>query len=255
MPWIAFTRAVSPALTDCELTHIAREPIDAARAAAQHALYERALEALGCTVMRVEAAPEYPDSVFIEDTAVVLDELAIITRPGAESRRGETEAVARALSPFRALHAIEAPGTLDGGDVMLVGRRIYVGRTARSNDEGIAQLAELTAPFGYTVVPVTVQGCLHLKTAVTALDDRRVLYNPVWVELDALAPLEGIAVDRDEPMGANVVRVGGRLLYAEAFPHTLAVLRRHGYDVTTVAADELAKAEGAVTCCSLLVHT
>jgi len=171
MSWMAFTRAVSPSLAACELTHVARTPIQVDRAVAQHARYEDALRRLGCAVQRVAPAPEHPDAVFIEDTAVVLDEMAVITRPGAESRRGETPAVALALEPHRELRAIAAPGTLDGGDVLVAGRRIFVGRTARSNDDGIAQLAALTAPFGYEVIPVEVRGCLHLKTAATALDD------------------------------------------------------------------------------------
>jgi dimethylargininase len=252
MSWMAFTRAVSPSLAACELTHVARTPIQVDRAVAQHARYEDALRRLGCAVQRVAPAPEHPDAVFIEDTAVVLDEMAVITRPGAESRRGETPAVALALEPHRALRAIAAPGTLDGGDVLVAGRRIFVGRTARSNDDGIAQLAALTAPFGYEVIPVEVRGCLHLKTAATALDDGAVLHNPMWVEPAAFAPLTAHAVHPDEPMGANVVRVGERLLYAEAYPRTLAAMRALGYDVVTVPADELAKAEGAVTCCSLI---
>jgi dimethylargininase len=254
MTVIALTRAVSPALAACELTHLAREPIDVARAEAQHADYERALEGLGCTVQRVAAAPSHPDAVFIEDTAIVLDELAVITRPGAASRRAETVAVAEALAAWRPLVTIEAPGTLDGGDVLRVGRTIFVGRSGRSNDDGIAQLRACTSHHGYRVVPVNVTGCLHLKSAVTALDDDTLLLNEAWVAPESFAPLQWVRVDDDEPMAANVLRVGTRLLAAEAFPRTVDILRERGYDVITVPADELAKAEGAVTCCSLLVN-
>lgn len=253
MAVIAFTRAVSPTLADCELTHLDRSPIDVARAIEQHAQYEAALVTLGCTVHRVPAAPDHPDAVFIEDTAVVLDEVAVITRPGAESRRTEVEAVAAALAPYRPLHHIQHPGTVDGGDVMLVGRTLYVGRTPRTNDDGIAQLAEAVRPFGYAVTPVEVQGCLHLKSAVTALDDATVLCNPRWVSPGAFAPLRVVAVDLHEPNAANVVRVGRTVLAAAAYPRTNAALEAHGYALVTVPADELAKAEGAVTCCSLLV--
>ncbi|MBY0491939.1 MAG: N(G),N(G)-dimethylarginine dimethylaminohydrolase [Gemmatimonadaceae bacterium] len=254
MAWLALTRAVSPTLADCELTHLDRTPIDVARAEAQHAAYEQALRSLGCDVRRVPAAPENPDAVFIEDTAVVLDELAVITRPGAESRRSELEPVAEVLATLRPLHRLEAPGTLDGGDVMVVGSTIFVGRTLRTNDDGIAQLRAAVAPFGYRVIAVEVTGCLHLKSAVTALDTDTVLCNPAWVDPAAFAPKAAALVADDEPNAANVVRVGERLLAAEGYPRTNAMLRARGYSVTTVPADELAKAEGAVTCCSLIVR-
>ena len=129
---LALTRALSPRIVECELTHLARAPIDIARAESQHRAYEAALAALGATVLRVTPAPEHPDSVFIEDTALVFDDLAVLTRPGAESRRGEVTAVAQALAPYRALVRIEAPGTLDGGDVFVVGRRVFAGKAPRA---------------------------------------------------------------------------------------------------------------------------
>ena len=257
-PLLALTRAVSPSIVACELTHLDRLPIDTARAEAQHAEYEAALRTLGCEVRRVPAAPDNPDAVFIEDTAIVLDELAVITRPGAPSRRAEVEPVAAILTEYRALARIEASGTLDGGDVMPVGRTLYVGRTPRTNDEGIGQLARLVQPHGYTVVPVAVTGCLHLKSAVTALDDHTVLCNPNWVSPAAFAPHRAVLVDATEPNAANVVRVGTTLLAAAAFTRTNDALRSAGYALVTVPADELAKAEGAVTCCSLVlrrIHT
>jgi dimethylargininase len=254
MPFLALTRAVSPSIADCEITHIDRTPINVARASLQHLEYERTLAALGCDIRHVAPAPQHPDAVFIEDTAVVLDEVAVITRPGADSRRGETAGVVAALQPLRPLVFIDAPGTVDGGDVLVVAHRIYVGRTDRTNDEGIRQFATLTAPFGYEVIPVNVRGCLHLKTAVTALDDHTALINPQWVDAEALAPLDVVPVHADEPMGANVVRLDDVLLYADSYPRTLELLRARGYRVVTVAADELAKAEGAVTCCSLIVR-
>ena len=165
--WIALTREISPALADCELTHLAREPVDVARARRQHAVYEQALAALGCTVHRLAAGDDMPDSVFIEDTAVVVDEVAVITRPGAPSRRAETAAVADALAPYRPLVRIDPPGTLDGGDVLVAGRTVFAGRSARTNDAGIEQLRGALAGFGYTVQAVPVDGCLHLKTAAT----------------------------------------------------------------------------------------
>jgi dimethylargininase len=249
----ALTRAISPRMVECELTHLERFPIDVAAARAQHAEYARALAALGCAVEEVEPAPDFPDSVFIEDTAVVFDELAVITRPGAESRRGETAAVERALAPLRPIVRIEAPATLDGGDVLVVGRRVFVGRTGRTNDEGVVQLRAALAPHGYTVEAIAVTGCLHLKTAVTAVDDRTVLLNPAWIDPRALGGLDCIEVDPAEPMGANVVRVGDALLYGASYPRTRARLEARGYRPVCVDASELAKAEGAVTCCSLVL--
>lgn len=249
----ALTRAISLRIVECELTHLERFPIDVAAARAQHAEYTRALQALGCAVEEVEPAPDFPDSVFIEDTAVVFDELAVITRPGAESRRGETVAVERALAPLRPIVRIEAPATLDGGDVLVVGKRVFVGRTGRTNDEGVVQLRAALAPHGYTIEAIAVTGCLHLKTAVTAVDDRTVLLNPAWVDARALGGLDCIEVDPAEPMGANVVRVGDALLYGASYPRTRARLEARGYRPVCVDASELAKAEGAVTCCSLVL--
>ncbi len=252
--WRAFTRAISPRIVECELTHLARTPIDLAIAGVQHAEYVRALVALGCSVQEVEPAPDYPDSVFIEDVAVVFDEIAVITRPGAESRRGETAAVERVLAPLRPLAHITAPGTLDGGDVFVVGKRVFAGRTGRTNDEGIAQLRAALAGHGYTVEAVAVTGCLHLKSAVTTVDDQTVLVNPQWIDQATLSGLDVIEVDPTEPMGANIVRVGAALLYGASYPRTRARLEALGYSPVCVDASELAKAEGAVTCCSLLLR-
>jgi len=254
-PFLALTRDVAPSMVDCELTHLARTPIDVARARIQHAGYERLLAALGCTVRRVASARSYPDSVFIEDTAVVFDEIAILTRPGAASRRGEVPAVEAALAELRPIARISDPATLDGGDVFVVGRRVFVGRSARTNAEGIAQLGALLAPYGYVVEGVTVTGCLHLKSAATALDEATVLCNPAWVDPAAFAPLRTIAVHPDEPMGANILWIGTGLLYDEAYPRTRSSLEDHGYAMQLVDASELAKAEGAVTCCSLILRT
>lgn len=251
-PWIALTRDISPALQDCELTHLAREPIDLARARTQHEAYERALAELGCDVHRLPAGDDMPDSVFIEDVAVVLDEVAVITRPGAPSRRAETAAVADALAAYRRLVRLDAPARLDGGDVMVVGRALFVGRSERTNMTGIRQLRDALRRYGYTVQAVPVQGCLHLKTAVTPVGDGRLLINRDWVPADAFAAYELIDVDPDEPFAANALRIGDRVVYPTDFPRTRERLEAAGLEVVTVPADELAKAEGAVTCCSLV---
>jgi dimethylargininase len=249
---IALTRDVSPALGRCELTHLARTVIDVDRARAQHAAYEDALRALGCHVERLAAGDEMPDSVFIEDTALVLEEAAVITRPGALSRQGEVEATMLALQPYRPLIQIEPPGTVDGGDILVVGRSIFVGLSARTDAAGVAQLREAAERLGYQVRTVEVAGCLHLKSAVTALDDETVLIQPAWLSPDAFAGFERVAVAPSEPSAANVLRVGARLLAAAAFPRTADLIVERGFDLSTVDVSELAKAEGAVTCCSLV---
>ncbi len=249
---IAVTRPVSPTLAQCELTHLAREPIDVARATAQHADYERLLGSLGASVIQVAAAPELPDAVFIEDTAVVLDEIAVIARPGAASRRAETDAVATLLSTCRPLQSINAPGTLDGGDVIRLGRTLYVGRSGRTNNAGIEQFRRLVAPFGYSVVVVEFAGCLHLKSAATALDEGLLLHNPAWVSADSFAGLEVMAVDDQEPYAGNALRVADTIVYPSEFSRTLERLASRGLRVETLPYDELTKAEGAVTCCSLI---
>lgn len=250
---VAITRAVSPSLAQCELTHLAREPMDVARAQAQHADYLSRLEALGCEVVRAAPAPDFPDAVFVEDTAIVLDEVAVMTRPGAASRRGELAGVAAVLARYRPLVSIEPEATLDGGDVLRLGRRLYVGRSGRTNAAGIAQLRQLVRPFDYQVIAVEFSGCLHLKTAVTALTDGLLLLNPDWVSIGAFDGCEGLPVDAGEPQAANALRIGGRVIYPAQYPRTRDRLAERGVVLECLAYDELAKAEGGVTCCCLLV--
>jgi len=250
---LPITRALSASINDCELTHLARTPIDIAHAREQHAAYESALATLGCEIRRIPADDRYPDAVFIEDTAIVLDELAVITRPGAESRRGELDAVATVLGEYRTLVRIEAPATIDGGDVLQLDDVLYVGRTLRTNDEGIAQLRELLAPYGYRVVSVDVDGCLHLKSAVTRVGAEALLMNRRWVSPSNFDGWRIIDVDEGEPSAANALRIGEIVIYPQELPRTQRKLEAEGIEVIAVPAGELAKAEGGVTCCSLIV--
>lgn len=250
--WIAVTREVSPALGDCELSYVPREAIDVARAGAQHRDYQRALEILGCRLLTLPAEPDLPDSVFVEDVAIVLDEVAVLTRPGALSRRAEVASVAEVMRSYRPVLAIAAPGTLDGGDVLCVGRTLYVGESARSNPAGIAQLRELLADHGYAVRGVPTRGCLHLKSAVTQLGDDTLLLQPEWVDRDRFADFHVIEVDPAEPHAANVLRIGDALVMPASFPRTRQRLLDAGFNVMAVDVSELQKAEGAVTCCSLV---
>ena len=249
---IAITREVSPAVERCELTHLARTGIDVALARRQHDAYERCLETAGCTVRRLPAGDDMPDSMFVEDVAVMFDELAIVTRPGAQSRRAETPALAEAVGQFRPVRTIEAPGTVDGGDVLAVGRRVFVGRSSRTNDEGIEQMRRILEPSGYIVRAVDVRGCLHLKSAVTAAGDNRLVINPAWVQAGQFDGFALVAVDPSEPFGANVLRIGERIIYSDAFPLTRRRLQACAPEVVTVDLSETAKAEGGVTCCSLV---
>lgn len=249
---IAITREVSPNLGNCELEYFSRQPIDTARAAGQHHGYQACLEELGATVVLLPAEPDLPDSVFVEDPAVVVDEAAVITRMGVESRRAEAESVAAALAPFRPLRRIEAPGTLEGGDVVRAGRTLLVGVSHRTNREGIRQLAAHLEPFGYVVKPVAVRGCLHLKSACCHLGDSAVLVNRAWVDTAELEGFRLLDIAPEEPWAANVLPIGGVVLASAAFPATHARLERAGYRVRTLDISELAKAEGALTCSSLI---
>jgi len=251
---VAIIREVSPGIAGCELTHLSREPIDLDSARAQHRSYEVALTELGCDVVRLTAERDLPDSVFVEDTAVVLDEIAVVTRPGVLSRRAEIPSIADALSPYRAIRSIEPPGTLDGGDVLRIGRDLFVGVSGRTNSEGLEQLRALAGPLGYAVTGVPVRGCLHLKSAVTAVTDDAVLVNRSWIDPAAFCALDVVDVDPGEPYGANALPIGDTLVYPVAFPATRDRLERRGIRIRAVDLSELAKAEGAVTCCSLIVE-
>jgi dimethylargininase len=249
---IALTRGVSPAINDCELGFLERRPIDLGRAVEQHHAYGRLLESLGLEVIRLPADPELPDCCFVEDAAVVLDELAVLTRPGAATRRREVPAVAEALVRYRRLERIGAPGRLDGGDVLLIGRRLYVGLSRRTDQAGVDALRGIVAGHGYEVVPVAVKDCLHLKTAVTGIDEETVLANPEWCDLAALAGLEVLGIPPDEPFAANVLCVRGTLVMPAGFPRTLERLVARGHEVRVVEVGELLKAEAGVTCESLV---
>jgi dimethylargininase len=253
MALLALTRAIPPSISRCELTHLERTPIDVALASRQHELYERTLAELGCTVRRIAPEPELPDSVFVEDAAVVVDEVAVITRPGAASRRAETDSVRDALAPHRPLRFVSAPGTIDGGDVLRVGRRLWVGLSSRTNAEGARQLRDFLAPFGYEVASIEVNGCLHLKTAASTIADDLLLVDPARVDDRCFTGVRTIAIHPDEPFAANVLRIGRILVCSAAALRTQERLIAAGLPVRPLDVSELAKAEAGVTCCSLLL--
>jgi dimethylargininase len=253
MKLTAITRDVNSAMDSCELTFMAREPIDTARAIQQHVNYQSALSSLGCEIVTIPTEEGLADSVFIEDTALVLDEIAVLCRPGAESRRPEVAGVAGALKPYRTLASIRAPGTLDGGDLLCVGKVIYAGLSTRSNQSGIEQLRGIVANYGYSVEAVEVSNCLHLTSAVTEVSPGTLLINPDWVSRSAFGNCELIEINKDEPHAANALLVGNSIIYPSSFPRTMNQLVTRSIDVICVDMSELQKAEGAATCCSLII--
>ena len=250
----AITRAVSPAINQCEIGFIERQAIDLANASQQHRQYESLLAELGAKVVSLPAEPDYPDSVFVEDPAVVVDEVAIMTRMGAASRRGESESLALALAEYRPLRWLREPATLEGGDVMRIGRTLYVGVSHRTNRAGIRQLTDELGPLGYTVVPVAVRGALHLKSACCSLGDGVILANRAWLDLQPLAEFRIVDVAPGEDRAANVLSIGGSVILPASYPRTAEILDRSGLRVRTVDVSELMKAEAGVTCCSLILE-
>jgi dimethylargininase len=249
---LALVRSVSPQLAQCELSHIAREPIDGARAERQHRTYTEALAALGCTVQWLAPLPQHPDGVFVEDTALVLPEVAVVMRPGVASRRGEVASAAEALAQYRRAIDISAPACLEGGDILTIGRRVFVGASARSNGAGRSQLRRVLEPFGYSVADVPLRGCLHLKSACTFIPPDVVLANRAWVD-----PAQfGVArvIDVVEPYGANTLTVAGVTLVSTLYPRTQQLLQEAGVRTQALEVSELHKAEAALTCMSLIVE-
>lgn len=248
----AITRGVSSSLAAGELTFRARAPIDIALARRQHEGYEAALAQLGVRIDHLPPEDAFADAVFVEDVAMVLDEIAIVTAPGAASRRGETESIARAVGKYRPVKRLTAPATLDGGDVVRIGRTLYVGLSSRTNEAGVDQLGALLSPLGYTVLGVEVTGALHLKTACTYAGRGILLANPEWAATKSFRDIEVLPVDATEPWGASVLAIGETLVMAASFPRTRATLEARGFTVAPVDLSELQKAEGGPTCLSIV---
>jgi dimethylargininase len=248
----ALTRAVSRTLTSCELTWLARQEIDIDLANRQHHQYERSLEAMGVRVISLPEQPDMPDAVFVEDPLLVFDEIAIVTRMGSPRRRAESESLSAAISPFRPVRTLLEPSTLEGGDVMRIGRDVFVGVSSRTNEAGIRQLTRELEPFGYRVHPVEVRGCLHLKSACCPMGDGKILANSAWFDTTPLRHYGIVEVSPDEPGAANILRIGDTLLMPAAFPQTREIVDREGLAVRTVDISELMKAEAAITCSSVI---
>jgi dimethylargininase len=250
---LALTHVPSPNLEQCQLTHRARSPIDHGRAVRQHEAYGRMLRDCGAAVRSLDVNRDLPDSVFIEDTAVVLDEVAVLASMGAPSRRGEPAGIEPELRQYREVERVGLPATLEGGDVLRVGRALLVGLSSRTNAAGVAALDAVGRRFGYEVRAVPVRGCLHLKSACTALPDGRLLLNPDWLDTAALRGFGLVFLPEEEPDAANALLVGARVCLPAAHGRTADLVRRLGFAVETVDVSEFAKAEGCVTCLSLLL--
>lgn len=251
----AITRAVSPAIVRCELSFIDRKPIDLTLATEQHRAYEALLAKLGARVISLQPEPDLPDSMFVEDPAIVLDEIAVILPLGTESRRPEAASLAPELSKHRKLAHVQLPGMLEGGDVLHLGHKLYVGLTKRSNAEGIRQLGEILEPHGYEIIPVPVTGCLHLKSAVTWIGDHTLLANRAWFDTKPFAGFDWIDVDASEPHAANALALGGTIIFPESFPKTRGRISSLDFRVATLDISELQKAESGLTCSSLLFES
>lgn len=248
----AITRAVSSSLAQCELSFIERKPIDLEKARAQHHAYEALLAKYGVNVVSLPEERDLPDSMFVEDPAIVLDEVAVICTLGTESRRKEAVSLAAALERYRKLAYIKLPGTLEGGDVLRIGRKLFVGLTQRTNAEGIRQLAVMGSQYGYDLTAVRVTGCLHLKSAVTWLGKNLLLANREWFQWKRFEGFEWVDVDPAEPHAANALAIGEVIVFPASFPKTRARIEAQGFRVESLDISELQKAESGLTCSSLL---
>ena len=237
------------------MTFVDRSPIDLELANRQHDAYCAALSKLGVTVTELSENGSYPDCCFVEDTAIVVDELAVICSMGVPSRRGETTLIERELSRYRNIARISMPATIEGGDVLRVGKKIFVGQSSRTNPSGIAELTGLLEPLGYIVVSVKTRDSLHFKSACTAIDDQTLFVNPDWIELDVLSDFNLVHTPAEEPWSANVLRVGATVCVQAGFPRAAELIARVVDAVEIVDTSELRKAEAGLTCSSIIFES
>jgi dimethylargininase len=249
---IAVTHVPSPRLEEGERTYVDDTAVDYALSLRQHAQYCDALRSCGAAVLTLDVNRELPDCVFVEDTAIVLDDVAVMMSMGAESRRAEPAGIEPTLGRYRTIERVRLPATIDGGDVVRLGRTLYVGASPRTNAAGIDALRDVVRAYDYAVIAVAVLKCLHLKTACSALPDGRLLVNRGWIDVSPLPSSALVDVPADEPWAGDVLVIGDRIIASDAFPATASLLERSGFGVTQVAVSEFAKVEGGVTCLSLV---
>lgn len=248
----AITRRVSPCIDNCQLTYLPRQPIDVRKAARQQEAYERLLADLGLHVISLPAEPDLPDAVFVEDTAVVTDELAVVTTMGSALRRPEVESISSILAKYRLVQRINGAGMLDGGDVVKAGRTLFVGVSRRTNMRGVFQLREILEPYDYVVKAVEVNGCLHLSTGCGFIGQKTFLANCSWIDVSPFEGFDIVDVSTTEPWAANALTLANHVLISASCPRTAARLRERGFSVIDVDISELEKAEGGLTCMSLI---
>jgi dimethylargininase len=251
----ALTHKVSSRIAECEVTFVGRSPIDLPLAVRQHDHYCDVLKGLGVNVEKLSENESYPDSCFVEDTAIVVDELAIICSMGVPSRRGETKLIERKLSQYREIAHVSLPATIEGGDVLRIGKKIFIGQSRRTNLEGIDELAKILEPYGYRVVHVRTKGSLHLKSACTAIDEETLFVNPEWVELGAFRGFNLAYTPADEPWSANILRVGTTVCVQAGFPRAVELIERVAERVEIIDISELRKAEAGLTCSSIVFES
>ncbi len=252
MKTIAVTHTVSPHINECELTYMEREEIDYPNALKQHGAYSETLRRCGAEVFNLEENTDHPDSIFVEDNAVVVDEIAVITHMGAESRRAEVDTMADYLAQYREVVRIEAPATIEGGDVMRVGKKVFVGLSTRTNQAGVDALRDKLAPYGYTVTGVATPGCLHLKTGITVLNDETLIGNTGWVDMSAFKDFRVIAAAPDEPWAGNALRVNDKVIMHEGHVRAIEEAEKLGISVERTNISEFMKAEAGLTCMSIV---
>jgi dimethylargininase len=250
---VAITHVPSPNMQQYERTYVGGDVIDFDLALEQHAGYQDALRFCGAEVVTLTVNSALPDCVFVEDAAIVLDEVAVMMSMGAESRRPEPAGLEPEIAKYRPIERVALPGTIDGGDVVRSGRALFVGESPRTNAEGIASLRAVLWPYGYSVTGVPVHGCLHLKTACSTLPDGRFLVNANWIDVRPLGSAGLLHVPANEAWAGDVLVIGSRIIVSDAFPETMLLLRNEGFEVVPVSVSEFAKAEGGVTCLSLVV--
>jgi dimethylargininase len=249
---IALTRGISAGIDRCEVSFIDRVAIDLQKMKQQHRAYEEMLRSMGYEVIQIPADDSCPDCCFIEDTALLLDEIAVITYPGSVARRGEVPGVVPTIEKYRKTLRIEPPATLEGGDVLRIGRNLYVGLTQRTNPEGVDALRTLVAPYGYKVTAVPTPGALHMKSVCTAADDRTIVADPRRVDVSPLRDYDMIEIAPEEWMGGDLLPINGTLWMIEGFPKLKSALEARGFNVRTLNMSEFLKAEAGLTCLSLL---
>lgn len=245
------THKPSPSLEQCELTFVDSKPIDINKAQKEHEAYCEMLKQCGANIITLEDNMDLPDSVFVEDPIIVFDEVAVLTSMGVESRRKESELMEKTFSQYREIKRIELPAQIEGGDVLKIGKKVFVGKSARTNAQGIRDLREIMTPYGYEVIAVKVSGCLHLKTGCTALDEETILLNPEWLDSKVFVGFRQVIVPKEEPFGANILKINDTICMNEAFAKTIELVKSLGYKVKTTDITEFVKAEAGLTCMSV----